>query len=66
MMTATVDGGFWVRIRNKLVHEGRFLSENRNDWYGEYVFMIWLDLVALCRLSGYTGELPQSVVRSGH
>ena len=24
-------------------------------------FMIWLDFVALCRLSGYHGELPQSV-----
>ncbi len=51
-----------MRIRNKLVHEGRFLSEKKNDWYGEYAFMIWLDLVALCRLSGYTGELPQSFV----
>ena len=50
-----------VRIRNKLVHEGRFLSENKSDWYGEYTFMIWLDFVALCRLSGYDGELPQSI-----
>ena len=45
MMIATADGGFlWrfgVRIRNKLVHEGRFLSRNKNDWHGEYAFMIW-------------------------
>ena len=70
MMTATVDGGFlWrffgVRIRNRLIREGRFLSENKNDWYGEYAFMIWLDFVALCRLSGHNGELPRSLVGSG-
>ena len=59
-------GGFGVRIRNKSVHEGRLLSENKDNWYGEYAFMIGLDFVAVCRLSGYDGELPQSVVRSGH
>ena len=52
-----------VRIRNKLVHQGRFLSKNNSDWYGEYAFMIWLDFAALCRLSGYTGKLPQSIGR---
>ena len=51
-----------VDIRNELVHNGRFLSKNKNDWYREYSFMIWLDFVALCRLSGYDGELPQSIV----
>ena len=51
-----------VNIRNKLVHEGNFLSVNRNDWYGEYRFMIWFDFVALCRLAGYKGELPSSIV----
>ena len=51
-----------VKIRNELVHKGKFLSENRNDWYGEYSFMIWLDFVALCRLSGYDGELSPSIV----
>ena len=51
-----------VKIRNELVHKGKFLSENRNDWYGEYSFMIWLDFVALCRLAGYDGELPSSIV----
>ncbi len=56
------DRGRAVNIRNELVHKGKFLSENRNDWYGEYSFMIWLDFVTLCRLSGYDGELPQSIV----
>ena len=58
------DRGRAVNIRNELVHKGKFLSENRNDWYGEYSFMIWLDFVTLCRLSGYDGELPQSIVVS--
>ena len=50
-----------VNIRNELVHEGKFLSENKSDWYSEYSFMIWLDFVALCRLAGYDGELPSSI-----
>ena len=33
-----------MRTRNKLVHERSFLSAKKNDWYGEYAFMIWLDL----------------------
>ena len=56
------DRGLAVKIRNELVHKGKFLSENRNDWYGEYSFMIGLDFVALCRLSGYDGELSPSIV----
>ena len=47
-----------VDIRNKLVHDGTYLSGNRDDWYSEYQFMIWVDLVALCRLAGYKGDLP--------
>ena len=45
-----------VKIRNKLVHEGTYLQDE--DWYSQYRFMIWMDLVALCRLTGYEGELP--------
>ena len=56
------DRGLAVKIRNELVHKGKFLSENSNDWYGEYSSMIWLDFVALCRLSGYDGELSPSIV----
>ncbi|MCY4527958.1 MAG: hypothetical protein OXD46_02855 [Chloroflexi bacterium] len=51
-----------VRIRNELVHSGKFLSENREDWYEEYRFIVWLDFAALCRLSGYDGELSRSML----
>ena len=51
-----------VNIRNELVHRGKFLSDDIDDCYGEYSFMIWLDFVALCRLSGYDGELSPSIV----
>ena len=48
-----------VAIRNKLVHEGTYLSKNEGDkWYDQYKFMIWVDLVALCRLAGYEYDLP--------
>ena len=47
-----------VNIRNKLVHDGTYLSANESDkWYGQYKFMIWVDLVALCRLAGYEDDL---------
>ena len=45
-----------IKIRNELVHEGTYLPGiNR---YSQYKFMIWLDLVVLCRLTGYEGDLP--------
>ena len=48
-----------VKIRNKLVHEGTYLTENEGDvWYRQYKLMIWVDLVALCRLAGYEDDLP--------
>ena len=48
-----------VDIRNKLVHEGTYLGKNEGDkWYSQYNFMIWVDLVALCRLTGYEDDLP--------
>ena len=54
-----------VKIRNELVHEGRYLSANGDDdWYSQYRLMIWIDLVALCRLTGYDGDLPLLVNRS--
>ena len=46
-----------VCIRNKLVHEGTYPS-NRDDWFSQYKFMIWVDWVALCRLAGYGDPLP--------
>ena len=48
-----------VDIRNKLVHDGTYLAnKNGDDWYSQYRFMIWLDLLALCRLAGYGDDLP--------
>ena len=48
-----------VNIRNKLVHDGTYLSnKKRDDWYSQYRFMIWVDLLALCRLAGYGDDLP--------
>ena len=51
-----------VDIRNKLVHEGTYLGKNEgNKWYSQYNFMIWVDLVALCRLTGYEDDLPSLI-----
>ena len=48
-----------VNIRNNLVHDGTYRSnEKRDDWYSQYRFMIWVDLLALCRLAGYGDDLP--------
>ena len=48
-----------VKIRNELVHEGRYFSANGDDYgYSQYKLMIWMNLVALCRLTGYEGDLP--------
>ena len=47
-----------VDIRNKLVHDGTYLSANEGDkWYNQYKFMVWVDLIALCRLAGYDDDL---------
>jgi len=54
-----------VEIRNKLVHDGTYLGKNEGGkWYSQYRFMIWTNLVALCRVSGYEGELPS--LTEGH
>ena len=51
-----------VDIRDQLVHEGTYLSENEGDeWYSQYKFMIWVDLIALCRLTGYEDDLPSLI-----
>ena len=50
-----------VQTRNELVHNGQFPSNNRDDWYRDYMFMIWMDFVTLCRLSGYEGDLPSLI-----
>ena len=51
-----------VKIRNKLVHDGTYLSANESDkWYYQYKFMIWVDLIALCRLAGYEDDLTERI-----
>ena len=41
------------------MHEGTYFTENEGDvWYRQYKLMIWVDLVALCRLAGYEDDLP--------
>ena len=48
-----------VKIRNKLVHHGTYFSDDRfGTWYNQYKTMIWINLVALCRLTGYKEDLP--------
>ena len=48
-----------VDIRNNLVHHGTYRSnKNGDDSYSQYRFMIWVDLLALCRLAGYGDDLP--------
>ena len=51
-----------VNIRNQLVHYGTYLPENQGDeLYSQYKFMIWVDLVALCRLTGYEDDLSSLI-----
>ena len=48
-----------IKIRNELVHQGTYLPEKTDGpWYDQYEIMIWMNLVALCRLTGYEGNLP--------
>ena len=53
-----------VRARNALVHRGASQSQAEDGgWRNDYDVMIWTDLIALCRLLGYRGDLPSR--RSG-
>ena len=49
-----------VDARNALVHRGTFESrfEDRG-WRDDYELITWTNLIALCRLLGYRGELPE-------
>ena len=47
-----------VRTRNSLVHDGTYDSESQDGWYSDYQLFMWTNLVILCRLLGYEGELP--------
>ncbi len=49
-----------VHSRNALVHAGTFQSRAEDGgWRNDYGVMVWTALVALCRLLGYQGELPE-------
>ena len=49
-----------VIARNALVHEGKYRSSRAGEnWSDDYRLMIWINFVALCRLIGYRGKLPQ-------
>ena len=48
-----------IEARNTLVHEVTYKSTfEEGDWLDEYRFLTWTNLCALCRLTGYEGELP--------
>ena len=48
-----------VGIRNTLVHEGTYRSAfDDGGWFNDYQFTTWANFIALCRLLGYDGDLP--------
>ena len=48
-----------VDVRNSLVHEGTYLTPlTDGQWREDYHLMTWANFIAICRLSGYGGELP--------
>ncbi|MCY3802228.1 MAG: hypothetical protein OXG46_11700 [Chloroflexi bacterium] len=49
-----------VRLRNSLVHRGTYPSAfDCGGWLNDYQFLTWTNFIALCRLLGYEGELPE-------
>lgn len=46
-----------VTVRNELVHRVTYPSEYEN-WYNNYMLMIWMGYISLCGLLGYKGEFP--------
>ena len=49
-----------VRVRNSLVHEGTYDSAFEDGgWFNDYQLTTWLNFIALCRLLGYDGDLPE-------
>ena len=54
------DIGRIVDVRNALVHEGTYRSTlQEGGWLEDYRFLTLVNFSALCKLLGYTGELPQ-------
>ena len=51
-----------VGIRNELVHRGTFLpASNGSNPVSDFNFMIWTDLILLCRLMGYGGNFTKQL-----
>ncbi len=49
-----------VSTRDSLVHRGTYCSEPEDGgWHSDYQFITWVNLIAICRLLGYEGELPE-------
>ena len=49
-----------VDVRDALVHEGTYRSSFDNrGWAEDYQLLIWASFVALCRLAGYSGQVPR-------
>ena len=49
-----------VSTRDSLVHRGTYCSEPEDGgWHSDYQFITWVNLIAICRLLGYNGELPE-------
>ena len=49
-----------VGIRNDLVHRGTYSTVYEDGgWLNDYRLAIWVDFMALCRLSGYDGDFPR-------
>ena len=59
-LNSTDDIGRIVNVRNSLVHEGTYRPTFKEDGgLEDYRFLTWANFSFLCKLLGYTGELPQ-------
>ena len=51
-----------VNTRNDLVHRGEYSSDAEGlNWLIEYNFIVWTDIMILCRLMGYKGKLTEQL-----
>ncbi|MCH8089504.1 MAG: hypothetical protein IH955_05780 [Chloroflexi bacterium] len=52
-----------INTRNELVHLGQFPDKGPVDPYTAYIYLLWVDYAALCKLLGYAGYLPTPLSR---
>ena len=51
-----------VNTRNDLVHRGEYSSDAEGlNWLIEYNFIVWTDIMILCRLMGYKGNFTKQM-----